>query len=171
MEHHCWRCFPLPAVRKPLESRDADITAYVGPVPREPELVSSFPPRIAIIAASPPRQQSLPSLQPVEPCSLGHQLGHPSASYTRKGSSGHPRGLTASRAHRPHMKRPMASPHPFCSAANAFCVALCMSLQACSLASRTRCSSAVASSAFFFSSRRRHTRSLRDWSSDVCSSD
>src|SRR6202041_3805138 len=27
------------------------------------------------------------------------------------------------------------------------------------------------SSALFFSSRRRHTRSLRDWSSDVCSSD
>src|SRR6266496_1489405 len=27
------------------------------------------------------------------------------------------------------------------------------------------------SSSFFFSSRRRHTRSLRDWSSDVCSSD
>src|SRR5690349_23735426 len=26
-------------------------------------------------------------------------------------------------------------------------------------------------SVFFFSSRRRHTRSLRDWSSDVCSSD
>src|SRR6266576_1781699 len=26
-------------------------------------------------------------------------------------------------------------------------------------------------SSFFFSSRRRHTRSLRDWSSDVCSSD
>src|SRR6266498_5687794 len=25
--------------------------------------------------------------------------------------------------------------------------------------------------AFFFSSRRRHTSSLRDWSSDVCSSD
>src|SRR5690349_24735786 len=25
--------------------------------------------------------------------------------------------------------------------------------------------------AFFFSCRRRHTRSLRDWSSDVCSSD
>src|SRR5690349_22223969 len=24
---------------------------------------------------------------------------------------------------------------------------------------------------FFFASRRRHTRSLRDWSSDVCSSD
>src|SRR5690349_24154652 len=24
---------------------------------------------------------------------------------------------------------------------------------------------------FFYSSRRRHTRSLRDWSSDVCSSD
>src|SRR5438874_10649442 len=28
-----------------------------------------------------------------------------------------------------------------------------------------------ASFRFFFSSRRRHTRSLRDWSSDVCSSD
>src|SRR5204863_3994564 len=27
------------------------------------------------------------------------------------------------------------------------------------------------SALFFFSSRRRHTRSLRDWSSDVCSSD
>src|SRR5438132_12285077 len=27
------------------------------------------------------------------------------------------------------------------------------------------------SSSFFFSSRRRHTRSLCDWSSDVCSSD
>src|SRR5699024_12234548 len=27
------------------------------------------------------------------------------------------------------------------------------------------------SSFFFFSSRRRHTRSKRDWSSDVCSSD
>src|SRR5207247_7934737 len=27
------------------------------------------------------------------------------------------------------------------------------------------------SSSFFFSSRRRHTRSTRDWSSDVCSSD
>src|SRR5690349_25016546 len=27
------------------------------------------------------------------------------------------------------------------------------------------------SCSFFFSSRRRHTRSLRDWSSDVCSSD
>src|SRR5207247_2894399 len=26
-------------------------------------------------------------------------------------------------------------------------------------------------SCFFFSSRRRHTRSTRDWSSDVCSSD
>src|SRR5690349_22913710 len=31
--------------------------------------------------------------------------------------------------------------------------------------------SATALSIFFFSSRRRHTRSLRDWSSDVCSSD
>src|SRR5699024_11433648 len=29
----------------------------------------------------------------------------------------------------------------------------------------------VATSGFFFSSRRRHTRSKRDWSSDVCSSD
>src|SRR5438874_9674852 len=29
----------------------------------------------------------------------------------------------------------------------------------------------VFSCCFFFSSRRRHTRSLRDWSSDVCSSD
>src|SRR5215471_4048993 len=29
----------------------------------------------------------------------------------------------------------------------------------------------MALSSFFFSSRRRHTRSLRDWSSDVCSSD
>src|SRR5438874_9996470 len=31
--------------------------------------------------------------------------------------------------------------------------------------------SAIISTFFFFSSRRRHTRSLRDWSSDVCSSD
>src|SRR5699024_11804364 len=30
---------------------------------------------------------------------------------------------------------------------------------------------ASALSSFFFSSRRRHTRSKRDWSSDVCSSD
>src|SRR5207249_8793109 len=30
---------------------------------------------------------------------------------------------------------------------------------------------ASASYGFFFSSRRRHTRSKRDWSSDVCSSD
>src|SRR5699024_11438407 len=30
---------------------------------------------------------------------------------------------------------------------------------------------ACASSSFFLSSRRRHTRSKRDWSSDVCSSD
>src|SRR5207249_7054580 len=29
----------------------------------------------------------------------------------------------------------------------------------------------VQHAAFFFSSRRRHTRSKRDWSSDVCSSD
>src|SRR6266496_6137409 len=29
----------------------------------------------------------------------------------------------------------------------------------------------MGSGVFFFSSRRRHTRSLRDWSSDVCSSD
>src|SRR5690349_23732480 len=31
--------------------------------------------------------------------------------------------------------------------------------------------SSWSSLSFFFSSRRRHTRSLRDWSSDVCSSD
>src|SRR6266403_4853891 len=30
---------------------------------------------------------------------------------------------------------------------------------------------AISNPFFFFSSRRRHTRSLRDWSSDVCSSD
>src|SRR2546429_162607 len=30
---------------------------------------------------------------------------------------------------------------------------------------------AIAASYFFFSSRRRHTRCSRDWSSDVCSSD
>src|SRR5437899_11526142 len=33
------------------------------------------------------------------------------------------------------------------------------------------CYSASAVSSFFFSSRRRHTRCLSDWSSDVCSSD
>src|SRR5699024_11751635 len=32
-------------------------------------------------------------------------------------------------------------------------------------------STILTSSFFFFSSRRRHTRSKRDWSSDVCSSD
>src|SRR5438105_15924352 len=32
-------------------------------------------------------------------------------------------------------------------------------------------SSCVSFRCFFFSSRRRHTRSTRDWSSDVCSSD
>src|SRR6266699_4179328 len=36
----------------------------------------------------------------------------------------------------------------------------------CSLANRP-----IVASAFFFSSRRRHTRCGRDWSSDVCSSD
>src|SRR5204862_4165604 len=36
--------------------------------------------------------------------------------------------------------------------------------------SSTYCYSS-AQDCFFFSSRRRHTRSLRDWSSDVCSSD
>src|SRR5207247_5300562 len=41
-------------------------------------------------------------------------------------------------------------------------------LRRCSLASPT---SVVAVFTFFFSSRRRHTRSTRDWSSDVCSSD
>src|SRR5438874_12741191 len=33
------------------------------------------------------------------------------------------------------------------------------------------CQSCAVRTWFFFSSRRRHTRSLRDWSSDVCSSD
>src|SRR6266496_6057573 len=33
------------------------------------------------------------------------------------------------------------------------------------------CAACITRSSFFFSSRRRHTRSLRDWSSDVCSSD
>ena len=35
----------------------------------------------------------------------------------------------------------------------------------------TPISSSVSSMSIFFSSRRRHTRSLCDWSSDVCSSD
>src|SRR5699024_11407326 len=33
------------------------------------------------------------------------------------------------------------------------------------------CHASLATLFFFFSSRRRHTRSKRDWSSDVCSSD
>src|SRR3712207_8180405 len=33
------------------------------------------------------------------------------------------------------------------------------------------CDSTILLGAFFFSSRRRHTRYWRDWSSDVCSSD
>src|SRR5205814_4778911 len=36
---------------------------------------------------------------------------------------------------------------------------------------RARCDSKGHSIPFFFSSRRRHTRCLSDWSSDVCSSD
>src|SRR5260221_2611714 len=36
---------------------------------------------------------------------------------------------------------------------------------------RDHCVTGVQSCAFLFSSRRRHTRSLCDWSSDVCSSD
>src|SRR5260221_245654 len=36
---------------------------------------------------------------------------------------------------------------------------------------RYHCVTGVQTGAFFFSSRRRHTRSLCDWSSDVCSSD
>src|SRR6266496_235413 len=40
-----------------------------------------------------------------------------------------------------------------------------------SFAAATFSTSALCFSCFFFSSRRRHTRSLRDWSSDVCSSD
>src|SRR5882724_12283959 len=34
-----------------------------------------------------------------------------------------------------------------------------------------KCQACVAKLFFFFSSRRRHTRCLSDWSSDVCSSD
>src|SRR2546429_4040051 len=34
-----------------------------------------------------------------------------------------------------------------------------------------RCTSRTMTNLFFFSSRRRHTRCSRDWSSDVCSSD
>src|SRR5690606_40724096 len=36
---------------------------------------------------------------------------------------------------------------------------------------RTHDASRLCSASFFFSSRRRHTRFSRDWSSDVCSSD
>src|SRR5260221_10809382 len=36
---------------------------------------------------------------------------------------------------------------------------------------RYNCVTGVQTFSFFFSSRRRHTRSLCDWSSDVCSSD
>src|SRR5690606_31362400 len=36
---------------------------------------------------------------------------------------------------------------------------------------RPRCTPTSLSTSFFFSSRRRHTRFSRDWSSDVCSSD
>src|SRR5260221_8964122 len=36
---------------------------------------------------------------------------------------------------------------------------------------RDHCVTGVQTCALFFSSRRRHTRSLCDWSSDVCSSD
>src|SRR5260221_322598 len=36
---------------------------------------------------------------------------------------------------------------------------------------RDHCVTGVQTCVFFFSSRRRHTRSLCDWSSDVCSSD
>src|SRR6266536_5440172 len=39
------------------------------------------------------------------------------------------------------------------------------------MSSVIRKSSTDISCCFFFSSRRRHTRSTRDWSSDVCSSD
>src|SRR5207247_7047557 len=38
-------------------------------------------------------------------------------------------------------------------------------------ASLLACIRVICVSCFFFSSRRRHTRSTRDWSSDVCSSD
>src|SRR5260221_9533038 len=45
-----------------------------------------------------------------------------------------------------------------------------VSEQACSK-SLKHGNSILSSGGFFFSSRRRHTRSLCDWSSDVCSSD
>src|SRR5262249_59068865 len=36
---------------------------------------------------------------------------------------------------------------------------------------RSRCLCGASAECFFFSSRRRHTRLVSDWSSDVCSSD
>src|SRR5260221_8754322 len=45
----------------------------------------------------------------------------------------------------------------------------CLSSPSCAFCSLS--STAYSSPCFFFSSRRRHTRSLCDWSSDVCSSD
>src|SRR5699024_12048129 len=41
----------------------------------------------------------------------------------------------------------------------------------CGVCDCVRCTYSALSFFFFFSSRRRHTRSKRDWSSDVCSSD
>src|SRR5690606_40315382 len=44
-------------------------------------------------------------------------------------------------------------------------------LAACASWTKCRCPTGVCLPLFFFSSRRRHTRFSRDWSSDVCSSD
>src|SRR5260221_1832179 len=52
-------------------------------------------------------------------------------------------------------------------------IVIAVGFSLCSLANVARDGGAlvVSVSIFFFSSRRRHTRSLCDWSSDVCSSD
>src|SRR2546422_5726315 len=47
------------------------------------------------------------------------------------------------------------------------CLAVCVS----EVILMTLCTCSFRSFVFFFSSRRRHTRCSRDWSSDVCSSD
>src|SRR5690349_23268234 len=60
-------------------------------------------------------------------------------------------------------------PHCFASEASA----KLSSFECCADSTTAICdvSLRTAPALFFFSSRRRHTRSLRDWSSDVCSSD
>src|SRR2546429_244065 len=49
-------------------------------------------------------------------------------------------------------------------------VHVCLAVIACLMLRSCVCS-LFAPDSFFFSSRRRHTRCSRDWSSDVCSSD